>query len=199
MNLHTKNRTARLPLALTLIAAAFVSAFLMATFANSGSDYWVISQPVSPGHQLNSSDVAIAHFNLDSSSSFYLDSSIDPTGMVVTRTMHSGEIIGSSDLTSDINSMSTSAVPLSVRSVDIATGLSSGEQVDVYWVMDTQNGENVIDPVLILGGVTVLNIESGGNNFGSDIGLSVAVEETQVLRLLSATTLGRLVVIRSHV
>jgi hypothetical protein len=57
----------------------------------------------------------------------------------------------------------------------------------------------VIDPVLILGGVTVLNVESGGNNFGSDVGLSVAVEETQVLRLLSATTLGRLVVIRSHV
>jgi hypothetical protein len=56
-----------------------------------------------------------------------------------------------------------------------------------------------MDPVLILGGVTLLSFEDGGKNFGSDIGLSVAVEETQVLRLLSATTFGRLVVIRSHV
>jgi hypothetical protein len=56
-----------------------------------------------------------------------------------------------------------------------------------------------MDPVLILGGVTLLSYDDGGKNFGSDIGLSVAVEETQVLRLLSATTFGRLVVIRSHV
>jgi hypothetical protein len=113
--------------------------------------------------------------------------------------MHSGEIIGSNDLTSAIDAMSTSAVPLSVRSVDVATGLSIGEDVDIYWVFDTQNGEDVLDPVLILGGVTLLSYDDGGKNFGSDVGLSVAVEETQVLRLLSATTLGRLVVIRSHV
>jgi hypothetical protein len=119
--------------------------------------------------------------------------------MIATRIMHAGEIIGSMDLTSTVDAMSTSAVPLSVRSVDVATGLSLGEGVDIYWVLDTQNGEEVIDPVLILGGVTLLSFDDGGKNFGSDIGLSVAVEETQVLRLLSATTLGRLVVIRSHV
>jgi hypothetical protein len=124
---------------------------------------------------------------------------VEPIGMVATRNMHQGEIIGSNDLTSAIDAMSTSAVPLSVRSVDVATGLSIGEDVDIYWVLDTQNGEDVMDPVLILGGVTLLSYDDGGKNFGSDVGLSVAVEETQVLRLLSATTLGRLVVIRSHV
>jgi hypothetical protein len=113
--------------------------------------------------------------------------------------MYPGEILGTSDLTSSINAMSTSAVPISVRAVDIATGLGIGEQVDIYWVLDTQSGESAIDPILILGGVTVLSYDDGGKNFGSDTGLSVAVEETQVLRLLSATTVGRLVVIRSHV
>jgi hypothetical protein len=137
--------------------------------------------------------------NLDSSAQFYLSDEVEPIGMIATRTMHAGEIIGSMDLSSTVDAMSTSAVPLSVRSVDIATGLSIGEGVDIYWVLDTQNGEEVMDPVLILGGVTLLSFEDGGKNFGSDIGLSVAVEETQVLRLLSATTYGRLVVIRSHV
>ena len=199
MTLHKKTRSSRLPLAVTLIAAAFVSAFLIATFSNKGADYWVINAPMSPGHQISSTDVSIAHMNLDASAKFYLSDEVEPIGMVATRMMHVGEIIGSRDLTSAVDAMSTSAVPLSVRSVDVATGLSIGEGVDIYWVLDTQNGEEVMDPVLILGGVTLLSFDDGGKNFGSDIGLSVAVEETQVLRLLSATTLGRLVVIRSHV
>jgi hypothetical protein len=199
MTLHKKTRSTRLPLAATLIAAAFVSAFLIATFSNKGADYWVINVPISPGHQISSSDVSIAHLNLDASAQFYMSVEVEPIGMVATRNMHQGEIIGSNDLTSAIDAMSTSAVPLSVRSVDVATGLSIGEDVDIYWVLDTQNGEDVMDPVLILGGVTLLSYDDGGKNFGSDVGLSVAVEETQVLRLLSATTLGRLVVIRSHV
>lgn len=199
MTLHTKNRFTRLPLAITLIVAAFVSAFLMATFSNQGSDYWVINSLISSGHHLESSDVSKVHMNLDTSSVFYSDGGTNPIGMVVTRSMYPGEILGTSDLTSSMNAMSTSAVPISVRAVDIATGLGIGEQVDIYWVLDTQSGESAIDPILILGGVTVLSYDDGGKNFGSDTGLSVAVEETQVLRLLSATTVGRLVVIRSHV
>jgi hypothetical protein len=199
MTLHKKTRASRLPLAVTLIVAAFVSAFLIATFSNKGADYWVVNLPISPGHQISASDVSIAHMNLDASAQFYLSDEAQPIGMIATRIMHAGEIIGSLDLTSTVDAMSTSAVPLSVRSVDVATGLRIGEGVDIYWVLDTQNGEEVMDPVLILGGVTLLSYDDGGKNFGSDIGLSVAVEETQVLRLLSATTFGRLVVIRSHV
>ena len=199
MTLYKKTRSSRLPLAITLIAAAFASTFLIATFSNRGADYWVISSPMSPGHQISASDVSLAHMNLDASANFYLSKEVEPIGMIATRIMHSGEIIGSTDLTSALNAMSTSAVPISVRSVDVATGLNIGEEVDIYWVLDVQSSDSSIDPILILGGVTLLSIDNGGKNFGSDTGLSVAVEETQVLRLLSATTLGRLVVIRSHV
>jgi len=199
MTQYKKTRSSRLPLAITLIAAAFISSFLIATVSNKGSDYWVINTPISPGHQISAADVSLAHFNLASSGQFYLSNEIEPIGMVATRIMRSGEIIGSTDLTSAIDAMSTSAVPISVRSVDVANGLSIGEAVDIYWVLDTPNGEESIDPILILGGVTLLSYDDVGKSFGSDIGLSVAVEETQVLRLLSATTLGRLVVIRSHV
>ena len=199
MTLHKKTHSARLPLAITLIVAAFASTFLIATFSNKGADYWVISLPISPGHQISASDVSIAHLNFVASSEFYLGKDVDPIGMVATRIMHPGEIIGSTDLTSTANAMSTSAVPLSVRSVDVPTNLRIGEDIDIYWVLDAQIDEDVMDPILILGGVTLLSFDDGGKNFGSDIGLSVAVEQTQVLRLLSATTLGRLVVIRSHV
>ena len=199
MTLHKKTHSSRLPLAISLIVAAFVSTFLIATFSNKGADYWVINLPISPGHQISATDVSLAHLNLDTSAQFYLGKEVEPIGMIATRIMRAGEIVGSSDLTSTVDAMSTSAVPLSVRSVDVPTGLHIGEDIDIYWVLDAHNGEDVMDPLLILGGVTLLSFDDGGKNFGSDIGLSVAVEETQVLRLLSATTLGRLVVIRSHV
>ena len=108
-------------------------------------------------------------------------------------------MITTTDLGSAIAGQSTSAVPLSVRSVDIAQGLILGEGVDVYWVVDSNNGEESFEPVLVLGGAALLSLETTGNSFSGDVGLSIAVENTQVLRVLSATTVGRLVIIASHV
>ena len=199
MTLTRKTRSSRLPLAITLIIAAFVSTFLIATFSNKGADYWMVNTPISPGHTISASDVSLMHVNLNATSSSYLDQSIEPIGMIATRLLHPNQLIANSDLTAATNAMSTSAVPISVRGVDLATGLTIGEGVDIYWVLDAQNGEGAVDPILILGGVTLLSYDISGNNFGSDVGITVAVEETQVLRLLSATSMGRLVVVRSHV
>jgi hypothetical protein len=88
---------------------------------------------------------------------------------------------------------------LSLRSSDFATGVGIGDQVDIYWVFDSLNGEEVIDPIMILGGVTIVGLDDSKNTLGGEVSITVAIEETQVLRLLSATTQGRLVVVRSYV
>lgn len=199
MTIKRKNHSARLPLAIALIVAAFISVFLIATFSNKGSNYWVVNAPISPGHTLSASDISLVHLNLNSSAALYVSEGIEPIGMVAKRLLQPGEILGNADVSQAADAMSTSAVPISVRSTDLATGMSIGESVDIYWVLDIRNGELPIDPILILGGVTLLSFDDGGKSFGSEVGLTVAVEETQVLRVLSATTQGRLVVIRSHV
>jgi hypothetical protein len=199
MKTRKKSHSARLPLAITLIAASFISAILISTVANKGQDYWVINTPIIPGHTISASDVVLSHLNLKASSDLYLGQASEPIGMIATRSMRIGEVISTSDLSSAVDAQSASAVPLSVRSVDISQGLVVGDSVDIYWVQDARNGELAVDPILILGGVTLLSIENSGNSFSGEVGLSIAVEQTQVLRILSATTIGRLVVIRSNV
>jgi hypothetical protein len=191
--------SARLPLAVTLIIASFVSAIFISSMANKGEDYWVVRGAIITGHVISSSDLEVAHLNLSNSSDLYIDKSFNPIGLIALRTMQQGEVIGAADLGASIAGQSTSAVPLSVRSVDIAKSLALGEGVDVYWVLDSNNGEESVEPVLVLGGAALLSIESTGNSFSGDVGLSIAVENTQVLRVLSATTVGRLVIIASHV
>ena len=191
--------SARMPLAITLIIAAFASAVFISTYSNKGYDYWVIAQPVTPGHLIAQSDLVTDHLNMGDSSDYYLRQTDQIIGLVATRQMQVGEVIATSDVSSSTESMVTSAVPLNLRSGDLASGINLGDLVDLYWVLDSRNGEAVIDPILILGGVTIIGLDSSKNSLGGDVSITVAIEETQVLRMLSATTQGRLVVVRTHV
>jgi len=190
---------ARMPLAITLIIAAFASAFFISTYSNKGFDYWVIAQPLTPGHVIDSTDLTTDHLNLGQSTDYYLRESDQIIGLVVTRGMQIGEVISTADVSSSATSMATSAVPLTVRSGDFASGINIGDSIDLYWVLDSRNGEEIMDPILILGGITLIGIDDSKNSLGADVSITVAIEETQVLRMLSATTQGRLVVVRSHV
>jgi hypothetical protein len=188
-----------MPLAITLIVAAFASAFFISTYSNKGFDYWVIAQPLTPGHVIDSTDLTTDHLNLGQSADYYLRESDQIIGLVVTRGMQIGEVISTADVSSSATSMATSAVPLTVRSGDFASGINIGDSIDLYWVLDSRNGEEIMDPILILGGITLIGIDDSKNSLGADVSITVAIEETQVLRMLSATTQGRLVVVRSHV
>jgi hypothetical protein len=189
----------RTPLAITLISASFLSAFFLATFSHRGSDFWVATVDMSQGHQIVTGDIALRRFDLESSASLYLAKGDDPLGLIVMNALTPGQIMTSQSVSSSSELLSASAVPISIRAVDVAAGIAAGEGVDIYWVIDSQNGELPVDPILILGGVRLLSFDQKSKNFGTDAALTLAVEETQVLRLLSATTHGRLVVVRSHV
>jgi hypothetical protein len=191
--------SARMPLAITLIIAAFASAFFISTYSNKGDTYWVLSTPITTGHVIAPSDIRSVHMNLSSSAQNYLSTADQVIGLVAKRTMAADEVLSVSDVTNASDSLATSAVPISLRSLDLASGVGLGDPVDIYWVLDSRNGEAIVDPILILGAVTVIGLDDSKNALGGDVSISVAIEETQVLRLLSATTQGRLVVVRSYV
>ena len=196
---YKKERSrSRTPLAITLIVASFLSAFFLATFSHRGNDFWIASVDLPPGHQIVVGDIELQHFDLDSSASLYVGKGDDPLGLIVMSSVAPGEIINIRNVSSDNKLFATSAVPISIRTVDLAAGITIGEAIDIYSVIDSQNGEVPVDPLLILGGVRLLSFDQKSKNFGTDAALSVSVEQTQVLLLLAATTHGRLVVVRSH-
>jgi len=199
MSYNKPSSRSRTPLAITLIIASFLSAFFLAVFSHRGSDFWVAAVEMSQGHQIVTGDIVLRRFDLDSSASLYLAKSDNPFGLIVMNTVTPGQIMSSQSVSSSSNLVAASAVPISVRAVDVAAGITAGDGVDIYWVIDSQNGELAVNPILILGGVRLLSFDQKSKNFGTDAALTIAVEETQVLRLLTATTHGRLVVVRSHV
>ena len=194
----SSNRS-RMPLAISLIVASFLSAFFLATFSRSTTEYWVATIDLQSGHQISSGDLSLMDMDLSSSSMVYLSKDLDPLGQVVIKNVVAGEVMAINSVSSIAKTMASSAVPLSIRSVDLAAGIYVGALVDIYWVIDSLNGELPEDPILILGSVPIISADVKNKNFGTDAAITVSVEQTQVLRLLSATTSGRLVVISSNV
>ena len=194
----SSNRS-RMPLAISLIIASFLSAFFLASFSRSTTEYWVATIDLQSGHQISSGDLSLMDMDLSSSSMIYLSKDLDPLGQVVIKNVVAGEVMAINSVSSTAKTMASSAVPLSIRSVDLAAGIYVGALVDIYWVIDSLNGELSQDPILILGSVPIISADVKNKNFGTDAAITVSVEQTQVLRLLSATTSGRLVVISSNV
>lgn len=189
----------RMPLAISLIAASFISAFFLATFSQSTTQYWVATIDLQSGHQISTGDLSLVEMDLAASSIMYLPKDLDPLGQVVIKNIVAGEVMSVNSVSSTAKTMASSAVPLSIRSVDLAAGIYVGALVDIYWVIDSLNGESPQEPILILGSVPIISADVKNKNFGTDAAITVSVEQTQVLRLLSATTMGRLVVISSNV
>jgi len=189
----------RMPLAISLISASFISAFFLATFSQSTTQYWVATIDLQSGHQISTGDLSLVDMDLAASSIIYLPKDLDPLGQVVIKNIVAGEVMSVNSVSSTAKTMASSAVPLSIRSVDLAAGIYVGALVDIYWVIDSLNSESPQEPILILGSVPIISADVKNKNFGTDAAITVSVEQTQVLRLLSATTMGRLVVISSNV
>ena len=189
----------RMPLAISLIIASFISAFFLANFSQSTKQYWVATIDLQSGHQISTGDLSLMNLDLSASSMVYLSKDLDPLGQIVIKSVIAGEVMAINSVSSTAKVMASSAVPLSIRSVDLAAGIYVGALVDIYWVIDSLNGELPEDPILILGSVPIISADMKNKNFGTDAAITVSVEQTQVLRLLAATTSGRLVVISSNV
>lgn len=198
MAIQRKTSRSRLILAIVLIAASLVSAFIFSSLANQKSTMIVSTTFLLPGHQITKNDLARVQVTLGDIAEGYMSQESELIGRYTKVGVEAHELIARTSIANDSDSLALSSVPLSIRSADAPEGISSGSTIDIYWVQAETSGDIQLIPELVIAGAHVLAITKSGSNFGSEIGLTVAVNSDEVLLLLGATSQGRVVLVSSH-
>jgi Flp pilus assembly protein CpaB len=198
MAIHRKSSRGRLVLAIVLIAASLVSAFIFSSLANQKTSMIVSTNFLLPGHEIIESDLMQIQVSLGEVADNYVSDTSQIVGSFTKVRIEARELISKSAISSQSDAISLSSVPLSIRSADAPDGLIPGASVDIYWVQDDTNADMQLIPELVIVGAHVLAITKSGSNFGSEVGLTVAISSEDVLLLLGATSQGRVVLVSSH-
>ena len=198
MAIQRKSSRSRLILAIVLIVASLISSFIFSSLANQKRNMIVSSTFLLPGHQITESDLTTIQVMLGDVSDNYVSQATQIIGTFTTVRIEAHELIAKSSIAAQSDSLSLSAVPLSIRAADAPDGLLPGSTIDIYWVQDQANADIQLTPELVIASAHVLAITKSGSNFGSEIGLTVAVHSDEVLLLLGATSQGRVVLVSSH-
>ena len=151
-----------------------------------------------PGHQITESDLARVQVTLGDVGNYYISLESEIVGTFSKVRIEAHELIARTSISSHIDLVSLSSVPLSIRSADAPEGIIPGSIIDIYWVQSETSAEIQLVPELVIAGAHVLAISKSGSNFGSEVGLTVAVQSDEVLSLLGATSQGRVVLVSSH-
>lgn len=195
---YKEKSPSHLPLAITLVIASFLSAFILAVTSNRGDQYWIARHTLLPGTLIASTDVATAKFSLGKKASIYINKNENPVGTLVLSRISAESLITKDAIGSNLSHGSRHLVPLRIGSSDLPSAIMSGETIDLYWVDSQDNNLSPSPPILIVSGIYLVAIDKSGKNFGSDNSLTVSVEASDVLSVLNSTSFGRLVVVSTH-
>jgi hypothetical protein len=193
-----KERSTRFVISIALFIAALVASFLMSITANQRQKYWVAVNPVAAGSQVQSQDLSLIEVTLGNSHNKYLPASINPVGAISLRKLSPGELIPIAGLVKSGEIELNEEISLSLRSVDIPTGVAPGSLIHIFQVHDEKNGAPALDPFEVIHGAHVSSLDRKGSNFGGEVALTISTSPRYVERLLAASTSGRLVAVLSY-
>ncbi len=184
--------------AVSLFAAAVISAMALTALGNRSDTYWVARVSLIPGSQISDSDLTEINVALGEASGRYLSKGVLVAGAYAVRRIEKGELISINSVSDTPSKMQSGQVPLSIRSSDLPEDIELGEAIDIYWVPEVMSMEKASTPELVITGVFLNSINRKAGNFGSDISMTVSVGKSEIVNLLRATASGRLVVVRSN-
>jgi hypothetical protein len=196
MNNSSKASQTRVVVAVSLFAAALISAMALTALGNQSDTYWIAKVNLAPGSQITESDLEQVQVSLGTSSSEYLSDATSPIGTYVLHVIAQGELISVNALSDTSQEFRTEQVPISVRNSDIPKDIEIGEAINIYWVPEPSGMQSAADPDLVLSGAYLHSIDRKSANFGTEVALTISVFSREIFKLLSATSTGRLVVVR---
>lgn len=197
MAVKKKSQT-RLYLSIALCLGALLASFLMTRAANTQEDYWVVLRPMAAGTQIGADDLGYQSVVLGAAAKNYLAATTNPIGSITRRRLLAGELLQGSSLTDDARALTHQEISLSMRAVDIPFQVAVGELISLYQLHDVRESKEKIAPEFIVSGAFVTSIDRKGSNFGGEVALGLAIDRVDVANVLSASTSGRLVVVRAR-
>jgi hypothetical protein len=193
-----KVHSPRFVISIALFVAALVASFLMSVAANQKERYWVAINPIAAGSEVRIQNLTQIEVTLGESGGKYLPASINPAQSISLRRLMPGELILIQSLARTGESEINDEISISLRSVDVPTGVVKGSLVNIYQLHDAKNGEAAIEPLLILRSVQVSSLDRKGSNFGGEVALTISANSREAERVLAASTSGRLVAVQTH-
>ena len=198
MNTQKKAAQTRFIVAVSLFAAALISALALTALGNRTDSYWVAKSALAPGVEITRNQIALVKVALGESASRYISSSTPLEGSYITRAQSAGELISIDDVSDLAPTQRTQQVPIAVRSTDLPIDISIGEAINIYWVPDSaMGGVQIGVPEVVVKNAYIRAIDSKSANFSSDIALTITLIDSQIINLLDATVSGRLVIVRA--
>ena len=190
-----KKSEKRMAIAITLFLASITTSFAFAFLSHQGSAYWVVTSPLPKGVAITRDDVEVSRMKLSRATDGYIQSNLNPIGVITKRSFASGELLLRSAITDSPDQLSAERLSLSLRSVDIPASIVPGDLVTIYQLHDARNGEEAIEPQLILSSLFLVSIEGRKGNFSGDVSVTISSDRKDIPTLLAATTSGRLVIV----
>lgn len=190
-----KKSEKRMAIAITLFLASITTSFAFAFLSHQGSAYWVVTSPLPKGVAITRDDVEVSRMKLSRATDGYIQSNLNPIGVITKRSFASGELLLRSAITDSPDQLSAERLSLSLRSVDIPASIVPGDLVTIYQLHDARNGEEAIEPQLILSSLFLVSIEGRKGNFSGDVSVTISLDRKDIPTILAATTSGRLVIV----
>lgn len=198
MNTEKKAAQTRFIVAVSLFAAALISALALTALGNRTESYWVAKNLLAPGIEISRDQISLVKVALGESSSRYFSSSTPLEGSFITRALSAGELISIDDVSDLAPTQRTQQVPIAVRSTDLPIDISIGEAINIYWVPESaMGGVQIGVPEVVVKNAYLRSIDRKSANFSSDIALTISLIDSQIINLLDATVSGRLVIVRA--
>lgn len=154
--------------------------------------------PLVQGAKINVGDLVARRVAMPDGDSAYISAARDVRQFMVTKSVGIGELLPASAITRASEMLLMSAVPVSVHSSDLPANLLPGEPINLYHVGDSHLSKEIGPPSMVLSHAYILGIDRKSQNLGGDLTLTISVNIRNVLRLLAATSSGRVVVVRVY-
>lgn len=184
-------------IAIALLALSVTISIGFSLSTQRGEHFYIAKSPILPGTHIDPSQITLTRASLGSQSSMYFTSKDEIVNHIAQRLITPGEILFRSSISNTDTGEAMVLVPFSVRSVDIPDSAVSGDVVNLFWVLDSRN-DQLFEPEEIARNIFIQSIDRRGSNFGSDLAITVSVGTSQVQKLLSYTSGGRIVVVPSR-